>query len=42
MLKLRDHMKTETGRRLAVERTERMLLFCRWWDEEMGLDGEGP
>ncbi|MCJ1244036.1 hypothetical protein MMC30_001233 [Trapelia coarctata] len=37
MMKMKDHMKTETGRRIAVERTERMRIFNEWWDEETAL-----
>ncbi|KAJ3487002.1 hypothetical protein NLG97_g6502 [Lecanicillium saksenae] len=32
--KLMSIMKTETGRKLAEERTERIRIFCAWWDEE--------
>jgi uncharacterized protein len=31
---LQDMMKTETGRRLAEERTRRLQEFRGWWDEE--------
>ena len=31
---LQDMMKTETGRRLAEERTRRLREFRGWWDEE--------
>lgn len=30
-------MKTETGKRLARERTERLTQFRQWWDEENAL-----
>ncbi|OJD31934.1 hd domain-containing protein [Diplodia corticola] len=32
--RLEAMMKTETGRRLARERTERLKMFRSWWDEE--------
>ena len=34
LLNVQDMMKTETGRRMAWERTERMKIFLRWWKEE--------
>ncbi|KAF7190107.1 hypothetical protein HII31_08438 [Pseudocercospora fuligena] len=34
LLKLESMMKTETGRRLARERTERLRQFKEWWKEE--------
>ena len=37
LLKLEGMMKTLEGRRLARVRTERMLAFRRWWEEERGL-----
>ena len=30
-------MKTESGKRLACERTKRLKEFRRWWEEESGL-----
>ncbi|KAL4884350.1 hypothetical protein BJY04DRAFT_182266 [Aspergillus karnatakaensis] len=33
--KLEGMMKTETGRRLARVRTERLVEFRRWWEDEM-------
>ncbi|KAJ5278665.1 hypothetical protein N7478_004037 [Penicillium angulare] len=33
--KLEGMMKTETGRRMARERTERITAFKGWWEEEM-------
>ncbi|KAF2229380.1 hypothetical protein EV356DRAFT_510953 [Viridothelium virens] len=30
-------MKTDTGRRLARERTERLAVFKQWWQEETAL-----
>lgn len=35
--KIEGMMKTETGRQLAKERTERLKIFRRWWDEENAL-----
>jgi uncharacterized protein len=34
LFKLESMMKTETGRNLARERTERMRRFTGWWLEE--------
>ncbi|KAL4982813.1 hypothetical protein BDW68DRAFT_46529 [Aspergillus falconensis] len=34
--KLEGMMKTDTGRRMARVRTERLVEFRRWWEEEMG------
>lgn len=34
LLNIQDMMKTETGRRMAWERTERMKMFLSWWKEE--------
>lgn len=33
--KLEGMMKTETGRKMARERTERISVFKGWWEEEM-------
>lgn len=33
-------MKTEVGRRMARERTERLRVFRGWWEEEGGSIGE--
>lgn len=30
-------MKTETGKRMARERTQRLMEFRRWWEEESSL-----
>lgn len=35
--KLEGMMKTEEGRRMARERTERLRGFRRWWEEEIGM-----
>ena len=34
LLRLRDMMKTDVGRQMAEERTERMRQFLAWWGEE--------
>jgi uncharacterized protein len=34
LLRVRDRMKTLTGKKLAEERTERMKTFLYWWDDE--------
>lgn len=34
--RLEGMMKTETGRRMARVRTERLKVFRGWWEEEMG------
>ncbi|KAI1462550.1 hypothetical protein F4805DRAFT_1037 [Annulohypoxylon moriforme] len=34
LLRLESMMKTDVGRRLATQRTERMQEFLKWWDEE--------
>ncbi|KAI9661942.1 MAG: hypothetical protein M1821_009182 [Bathelium mastoideum] len=35
--KLEGMMKTDTGRRMARERTERLSIFKQWWQEELAL-----
>ena len=35
--KLQDMMKTQTGREMARERTERLKLFSAWFEEEHDL-----
>ncbi|KAK3360180.1 hypothetical protein B0T25DRAFT_515538 [Lasiosphaeria hispida] len=37
LVKLEDMCKTEVGRGLARERTERLRLFQGWWTEEVGF-----
>jgi HD superfamily phosphodiesterase len=32
---LEGMMKTETGKRMARARTERLVEFRRWWEEEI-------
>jgi uncharacterized protein len=34
LLNIQNMMKTDTGQRMAWERTERMKTFLRWWKEE--------
>jgi len=34
LLNIQNMMKTETGRKMAWERTERMKTFLQWWKEE--------
>ncbi|KAI0009828.1 hypothetical protein F4779DRAFT_338639 [Xylariaceae sp. FL0662B] len=41
LLKLESMMKTDVGRKLAKERTERMRNFLEWWDEEAAFSS-GP
>ena len=36
LVKLEELMKTNTGRRLARKRTERLVEFQTWWQEEQG------
>ncbi|MCJ1438926.1 hypothetical protein MMC27_008316 [Xylographa pallens] len=38
LLPVKDAMKTLEGRRIAEERTHRLLVFRDWWDEETDLD----
>lgn len=40
LVRLEGMMKTEEGRRLARERTERILVFRGWWVEETGMEEE--
>ncbi|OAQ95942.1 hypothetical protein LLEC1_01467 [Akanthomyces lecanii] len=35
--KLESMMKTDTGKRLATERTQRIHTFSKWWDQETRL-----
>ncbi|PYH42706.1 HD domain-containing protein [Aspergillus saccharolyticus JOP 1030-1] len=37
LVKLEGMMKTEAGLKMAKERTERLVLFSKWWDEEAAL-----
>ncbi|KAI1126427.1 HD domain-containing protein [Nemania abortiva] len=39
LLKLQSMMKTDVGRQLAQERTQRMKEFLKWWDEEAAFSG---
>ncbi|ORY63038.1 hydrolase [Pseudomassariella vexata] len=42
LLRLEGMMKTDVGRELAKERTERMALFRKWWDEETAFANMSP
>ena len=35
LVKLESMMKTDTGRKMARARTERLNVFTSWWEEEM-------
>ena len=37
LTRLEARMKTKEGKRLAFIRTQRLKIFGRWWQEEMGL-----
>ncbi|KAI0442391.1 HD domain-containing protein [Xylaria telfairii] len=39
LLKIKSMMKTDVGRQLAEERTQRMKEFLQWWGEETALSG---
>ena len=39
LLKIKDWMKTESGRQLAESRTGRMETFLRWWNIESDEEG---
>ncbi|KAJ8127054.1 hypothetical protein O1611_g6581 [Lasiodiplodia mahajangana] len=39
LLKLQSMMKTDVGRQLAEQRTQRMKEFLSWWDEEAAFSG---
>ncbi|OAQ61909.1 hydrolase [Pochonia chlamydosporia 170] len=39
LVRLEGMMKTEEGRRLATERTERIVLMQKWWRDETAEDG---
>ncbi|KAI1360204.1 HD domain-containing protein [Xylaria arbuscula] len=39
LLKLQSMMKTDIGRQLAEERTQRMKEFLKWWGEESAFFG---
>ena len=40
LLRLEGMAKTEPGRQIVRERTERLRLFRQWWVEEAGAPGE--
>jgi len=35
---LANDLKTGTGKRMAIERTKRLMIFQDWWDEEMSFE----
>jgi uncharacterized protein len=37
LLKLQDMMKTDTGKKMATERSQRLRQFVRWWEDEIGV-----
>ncbi|KAI8945498.1 HD domain-containing protein [Xylaria longipes] len=39
LLKLQSMMKTDVGRQLAGDRTQRMKEFLKWWSEEATFSG---
>ncbi|KAI1176554.1 HD domain-containing protein [Nemania sp. FL0916] len=39
LLRLQTMMKTDVGRQLAEERTQRMKEFLKWWGEETAFSG---
>ncbi|PVH87720.1 HD domain-containing protein [Cadophora sp. DSE1049] len=41
LFRLEGMMKTEKGREMARERTEKMRMFREWWGEEMGIEEVG-
>ncbi|KAI1092587.1 hypothetical protein F5B19DRAFT_196424 [Rostrohypoxylon terebratum] len=42
LLRLESMMKTDVGKRLARQRTERMQQFLEWWDEEANFSNGAP
>jgi uncharacterized protein len=42
LVRLEGMMKTEVGRQLAKERTERLILFQKWWAEETAFASAAP
>ncbi|CAJ2502701.1 Uu.00g100950.m01.CDS01 [Anthostomella pinea] len=42
LLKIQSMMKTEVGRKLAEERTQRMQEFLKWWGEEAAFSSGLP
>ncbi|KAL2069640.1 hypothetical protein VTL71DRAFT_14319 [Oculimacula yallundae] len=41
LFELEKTMKTEPGKRMAREATERMRMWREWWGDEVGLEGVG-
>lgn len=42
LVRLQGMMKTDVGRQLATERTDRLILFQKWWAEETAFAGASP
>ncbi|KAH6652860.1 HD domain-containing protein [Truncatella angustata] len=42
LVRLQGMMKTEVGRQLAKERTERLIIFQKWWVEETAFAVASP
>ncbi|KAF7533957.1 hypothetical protein G7054_g6626 [Neopestalotiopsis clavispora] len=42
LVRLEGMMKTDVGRQLAKERTERLILFQKWWEEETAFAAASP
>jgi uncharacterized protein len=42
LVRLLGMMKTDVGRQLAKERTERLILFQKWWAEETAFAATSP
>jgi len=41
LLRLEGMMKTGPGKRLAMEKTEKLKMFRAWWDEECLAEQSG-
>jgi uncharacterized protein len=41
LFKLQAMMKTAPGKRMAMEKTQRLQIFRAWWDEECGSEQLG-
>lgn len=37
LIRIEDIMKTETGKKMARERAERLRTFKSWWEEEISF-----
>lgn len=42
LVRLQGMMKTDVGRHLAKERTDRLVLFQKWWAEETAFASAAP